>query len=146
LSGVFLLDVNVLIAAAWPTHQAHENVQQWLGRHARHGWATCPFTQCAFVRIVSNPVFSPNALTPAEGLTLLQANLSHPAHRFWEDDLSLAEAVEAFSGKIAGHRQVSDAYLLGLATHKNGKLATLDRSVLALLPDRSAERERIALI
>ncbi len=57
----FLLDVNVLIAMAWPTHRAHEKVQEWLARHAREGWATCPLTQTAFVRILSNPAFSPKA-------------------------------------------------------------------------------------
>jgi uncharacterized protein len=67
----FLLDVNVLIAMAWPTHRAHERVQEWLAHNAREGWATCPLTQTAFVRILSNPAFSPNALTPADALALL---------------------------------------------------------------------------
>jgi predicted nucleic acid-binding protein len=62
----FLLDVNVLIATAWPTHRAHASVQRWLSRRAREGWATCPLTQTAIVRILSNPAFSPNALTPGD--------------------------------------------------------------------------------
>lgn len=74
----FLLDVNVPIAMAWPTHQAHPKVQQWLARHAREGWATCPLTQTSFVHILSNPAFSPNALTPADALTLLQQTLRIP--------------------------------------------------------------------
>ena len=146
MSAGFLLDVNVLIAAAWPTHQAHPRVQQWLARYAREGWATCPFTQSAFVRIVSNPAFSPNALTPAQALVLLKANLSHPAHRFWEDDISFVQAVEPFAGKLVGHQQVADAYLLGLAIHRRGKLATLDRAVLALLQEKSPQRARVTVI
>ena len=105
----FLLDVNVLIAVAWPTHVAHQKVQQWMVRHAAEGWATCPFTETAFVRILSNPAFSPNAVTPADALTLLAANLSHPAHRFWEDNASFLQAVEPFSERFSGHQQVSDA-------------------------------------
>src|SRR5256884_3725400 len=27
------------IAMAWPTHRAHEKVQEWLARPAREGWA-----------------------------------------------------------------------------------------------------------
>jgi predicted nucleic acid-binding protein len=77
----FLLDVNILIAMAWPTHRAHEKAQDWLAPHAREGWATCPLTQTAFVRILSNPAFSPNALTPGDALALLRANLAHPAPR-----------------------------------------------------------------
>jgi toxin-antitoxin system PIN domain toxin len=142
----FLLDVNVLIAMAWPTHRAHEKVQEWLGRHAREGWATCPLTQTAFVRILSNPAFSPNALTPADALALLQANLGHPAHRFWPDDLSLVQALEPFAPRLAGHQQVTDAYLLRLAMHKKGKFATMDRAVRALLPDKSPEDDFLIVI
>jgi toxin-antitoxin system PIN domain toxin len=142
----FLLDVNVLIAMAWPTHQAHEKVQEWLARHAREGWATCPLTQTSFVRILSNPAFSPNALTPGDALTLLQSNLAHPAHRFWADDVSLEEALEPLTQRLAGHPQVTDAYLLGLTIEKKGKFVTLDRGVRTLLPDRSPERDSVVLI
>jgi len=142
----FLLDVNVLIAMSWPTHNAHEKVQEWLARHAREGWATCPLTQTGFVRILSNPAFSPNALTPAPALALLQANLGHPAHRFWADELSFIQALEPFHPRLTGHQQVTDAYLLGLAMHKKGKLATMDRAVFTLLPEKSADRGFIELI
>lgn len=139
MKASFLLDVNVLIAMAWPTHRAHEKVQEWLARHAREGWATCPVTQTAFVRILSNPAFSPNALSPSDALALLQANLGHPAHRFWPDAVSLANALEPLARRLAGHQQVTDAYLLGLAMHKQGKLVTMDRAVRALLPDKGPE-------
>jgi toxin-antitoxin system PIN domain toxin len=146
MSNGFLLDVNVLIAAIWPTHESHSTVQQWLGRHVRDGWATCPLTQAAFVRIVSNPAFSPNALTPRDALALLEANLRHAAHHFWEDEISFLAAVEPFAEKLVGHQQVSDAYLLGLAIHKKGRLATLDKGVLALLPAGSPFRDSVLLI
>jgi uncharacterized protein len=142
----FLLDVNVLIAMAWPTHRAHEKVQQWLARHAREGWATCPLTQTAFVRILSNPAFSPNALTPGDALALLQANLGHPAHRFWADDVSFVQALEPFGPRLTGHQQVTDAYLLGLAMHKKGRLATMDRAVRTLLPDKSPEGDFLIVL
>ena len=130
-----LLDVNVLTALIWPAHESHTAVQNWFARNARQGWATCPLTAAGFVRIVSNPAFSRDAVTPEEGISVLAANLQHRSHRFWSDEIGLAEAIEPFRRKIFGHRQITDAYLLGLAIHKRGKLATLDRSVLALLPD-----------
>ena len=61
--SVFLLDANVLIALGWPEHEFHEAVLSWFSRNCRNGWATCPFTQAAFVRILSNPAFSPRALS-----------------------------------------------------------------------------------
>lgn len=146
MSGGYLFDVNVLIAAAWPAHQAHQRVQQWLARHARDGWATCPFTETAFVRILSNPAFSPSALTPADALALLRANLAHPSHRFWEDDLPFEQAVAPFTGRFVGHRQVTDAYLLGIALHRKGTFVTLDRAILSLLSERSTEWERVVVI
>jgi toxin-antitoxin system PIN domain toxin len=142
----FLLDANVLIAMAWPTHRAHDRVQEWLARHAHDGWATCPLTQTAFVRILSNPAFSPNALTVADALALLQANLGHPAHRFWPDDATFIQALEPFAQRLTGHQQVTDAYLLGLAIRKKGKLATMDRAVRALAPDKSREGDFLIVI
>jgi len=143
---VFLLDVNVLVAMAWPTHIAHQPVERWLARHAQAGWATCPFTQAAFVRILSNPAFSSDALTVRDAAAVLSANLSHPAHRFWANDIGFNEAIPPFHDQLVGHQQVSDAYLLGLTLRKNGKLATLDRGILDLLPPESPYRGSVELI
>lgn len=142
----YLLDVNALVALAWPAHEWHAPVQRWFARNSRHGWATCPFTQAALVRILSNPSFSPDAVTPQEAVNVLCHNLTHPHHRFWRDELSFPEAVESFRDRIVGHQQITDAYLLGLATRKGGKLATLDRAVLSLLPKDTSETAHVELI
>ena len=34
---------------------------------------------------------------------------------------------------VAGHRQVTDAYLVGLAKDNRGKVATFDRGLLSLV-------------
>ena len=145
MSGAFLLDVNVLIAMSWPAHVAHEKVQKWFSKHGRAGWATCPFTEVAFVRILSNPAFSPNALTTADAFQLLGSNLKHPAHEFWPDNIGLLEATSSFLSKIRGHHRVADAYLLGLALHRMGKLATLDAGMPALQAG-SGERDLVTVI
>jgi uncharacterized protein len=142
----FLLDANVLIAMAWPAHSAHAKVEKWLSRHANDAWATCPLTQTAFVRIISNPAFSPDALTPGDAVTLLQAYLNHPAHKFWSDEIGFIDALEPLKLRLAGHQQVTDAYLLGLAIHKRGKLATTDRAFSALLPEKHREGDFIEFI
>jgi len=126
-----LLDVNVLVAMAWPRHTAHGAVQRWLARHAGEGWATCPLTEAGFTRVVSNPAFSRDALTPKQAVAILEANLEHPAHHFWPDNLSLGEAL-AKVGELAGHNQITDAYLLALAISRKGTLVTLDKSIAQL--------------
>jgi len=103
-------------------------------------------TQAAFVRIVSNPAFSPNALTPANALALLGSNLEHPGHEFWRDEIQLTEAVELAQAKPVGHQQITDAYLLGLAVHRKGKLVTLDRDIFALLAQKSEKRDLVVVL
>ena len=142
----FLLDANVLIALAWPAHEAHSRVQQWFARNSKQGWATCPLTQSAFVRILSNPAFSPHAVTPQEALNVLSANLQHAGHQFWRDEITLLDALKRFEGRVVGHLQVTDAYLLSLVLHKNGRLATLDKAVGALLAEESPEKARVETI
>jgi toxin-antitoxin system PIN domain toxin len=142
----FLLDVNVLIALMWPAHDGHMQAQAWFGRKSHEGWATCPFTQAAFLRIITNPAFSRDAVTPQEAAKLLGANLNHPSHRFWSDEISFVQAIHPFARRLTGHQQVTDAYLLGLAIHKQGKLATMDRAVLALLPEKSSPGDFLEVI
>jgi len=59
--------------------------------------------------------------------------VQHANHEFWKDDVGLVDAVSSFRSKIAGHRQVTDAYLLGLAIRRKGRLATLDQAVQSIL-------------
>jgi hypothetical protein len=54
--------------------------------------------------------------------------------------------VKPFAERIVGHLQITDAYLLGLVLHKNGWLATLDKTLGTLLPQGSADKARIEVI
>ena len=103
-------------------------------------------TQAGFVRVVSNPVFSRRAVSPRDALEVLSGSLQHPAHHFWTEDLGVTEALTHFGRRLFGHQQITDAYLLGLAIHKKGRLATLDASLSELLPEQSAARARIVLL
>ncbi len=133
-----LLDVNVLIALLWPAHEHHEAAHRWFAGRGREGWATCPLTEMAFVRIVSNPAFSTDALAPTEALSLLARNLTHPAHSFWPDDVGLIEAIGSSAPRLQGHRQLTDAYLLGLASRRRGELASFDAGLRGLAGDDRA--------
>jgi len=141
--STFLLDINVLVAMMWPPHEAHERVQKWFRKHGQKGWATCPLTQAGFVRIAANPAFSPDAVTPQEAAALLHSNLKHPSHEFWADEIGFVDAVAPFQKQLFGHRQVTDAYLLGLVMHKKGKLVTLDEGVAGLLSSRALQQQYV---
>ncbi len=45
-----------------------------------------------------------------------------------------------------GHQQVTDAYLLALAIHHKGRLATLDRKLTALFSEKTATRDVVTVI
>ncbi len=126
-----LLDANVLIALAWPSHLHHLVAHAWFSKNAAKGWATCPITQCAFIRISSNPKIIPDAVTPSEAMELLRQIVTQKHHGFWPDDVSALD--EHMAGKLLiGHRQVTDAYLLALAVRHGGRLVTLDKGLLSL--------------
>jgi predicted nucleic acid-binding protein len=58
---------------------------------------------------------------------VLSHNVEVPEHQFWRDSNNLREALERMPAALTGHRQITDAYLVALAIHHKGKLATLDR-------------------
>ena len=127
----YLLDTNILLALAWPNHVHHPEVRTWFREKGADRFRTCPLTQTGFVRISSNPRFTAEAVQPVDALALLRKVCAMPGHEFWPDDLSLAEAPAAMS-HLAGHRQVTDAYLLALVVSRDGILATLDRGLAAV--------------
>jgi uncharacterized protein len=130
-----LLDVNILTALLWPAHEHHEVGHRWFGGRVNAPWATCSLTQLGFVRIVSNPAFSRDALSPVEALALLSENLAHPAHEFWSDNPRVPAAVKDMETRLQGYKQLTDAYLLALAHRRKGVLATFDRGMRALAGD-----------
>ena len=129
---IYLLDINVLMALLWTNHEQHEAASQWFQRHNKSGWASCPLTQAGFVRISSNPRVFSHEPSPAKAVEILEANLKHPKHHFFKDELNFSAAIKSFGENFSGHQQTTDAYLLGLAIHKNAILATFDRSIAAL--------------
>ena len=132
MSGGSLLDVNILVASVDVEHVAYKTVHAWLRDLAGRHWATCPLTQAAFVRIISNRQFHENSVRLSEAFQLLTEITQRPGHRFWPMDISFFEAVRAFRERLVGHRQVTDAYLLGLAIRNKGRLVTLERGIETL--------------
>jgi predicted nucleic acid-binding protein len=79
-----LLDVNALMALAWPNHQFHTAVLKRLERQPVPRWATCVLTQLGFVRLSSNPTIVEVRKTPAEAIDLLADLIRDQQHVFLE--------------------------------------------------------------
>ena len=137
-----LLDLNLLTALVWPTHEHPAVAHDWFERRV-DGWATCPLTQLGFVRLASNPAFSRDALSVRDALTLLLKNLEHPDHVFWSADRDAA-SLTPMAPSLRGHQQVTDAYLLALAHHHDGLVATFDRGLGGLAAQLGAAIDVIA--
>lgn len=131
---VSLLDVNLLVALAWPNHVHHRAALAWFRRNQAGGWATCPLTESGFVRVSSNRTILPEARSPREAILLLRRIVALAHHELWHDDVSFASSALLNQTPLVGHRQVTDAHLLLLAQQRGGRLATLDGKIRGLVP------------
>jgi toxin-antitoxin system PIN domain toxin len=125
--SVHLLDGNVLYALIDEAHVHHAPARQWFSSLSG-GFATCPITQGTLVRLVMRL----GGHGVEQALALLGVVTAHAKHHFWPDMLPYDKV--RWHG-VMGHRQVTDAYLAGLARHHGGKLVSFDKGLVALHPD-----------
>lgn len=125
---VALLDVNVLIALLDAGHVHHALATHWLANHLEDGWASCPLTQNGCIRILSQSAY-PNRAPAADVATRLAEATRHPAHHFWPDAVSLLSPGLLDWGRLLTGRHITDAYLLALAVHNEGRFITLDQGI-----------------
>lgn len=142
----YLLDANVLIALGWPAHEHHKTTLRWFTQNASAGWSTTPFTQAAFVRIISQPAFSGRAIGIDEIADVLLRNVSHAAHRFLAMDFGIEQVLGCCTGGVVGPRQVADAYLLTCAIRNRAQLVTYDAGIPWLLATAEERARHIVLI
>ena len=134
---IALLDVNVLVALAWPNHIFHESARKWFRAQRETGWATCPTTENGFIRVSSNSRVIPEAKSPREAALFLRDLIKLDRHVFWPEEASVIDDRWISIDAIHTHRQVTNAHLLSLALRRQGRLATFDRGILQLLPDEN---------
>lgn len=140
-----LLDVNVLIALAWPNHVHHAAARQWFAREHRRGWSTCPLTESGFVRVSSNHRMIPDARTPGEAALVLHLLRAQPGHTFLQDVVSLGADYALVAGSIAGSAHVTDLHLALLARASGHSLVTFDRGAAQVAGIVGAECELLSL-
>ena len=124
-----LPDINILIALVDENHVRHGDAEAWFAGVGQTGWATCPFTENGFARIVSNSAYAALPYTVSQAVTALDKTIQrHRAkHEFWPDEVSLLDADLFNRAAIQGPKQIADVYLLGLCQQRGGTFVTLDQ-------------------
>ena len=123
---IHLLDANVLIALIDPDHVHNAYARAWFEQTVDDGWATCPITQHAFIRIAGKPSYRMPG-TASDMADILKKVCQRPGHVFWPETISLLSSPLVDTARLTSHGQITDTYLLALAVHNGGRLATFDR-------------------
>lgn len=124
MTTTYLLDASVLIPLTAAEHVHHERATRWAG--SVETFATCPVVEGAVVRFAVR--LGARATEVQHALNLMR---SRPGFTFWPDSISYSDLDLA---PVRGHRQVTDAYLAGLAAAYGGTLATLDKGLAEQWP------------
>ena len=124
-----LLDVNVWVALLDDAH-IHNAHALKLFRQPKLRISTCALTENGVLRVLNLPGYAKRA---PPGFDLVRQKLALACndfdHEFWPCSLSMRDETIVDWSRMMGHNQITDAYLLALAVHHSGALATFDHGV-----------------
>jgi toxin-antitoxin system PIN domain toxin len=126
---IALVDVSILVALFDPDHANHQVAHDWFEDQRAAGWATCPLTENGLIRVTASPSYFDPPHRPSDVIQQLRAFRHSPGHHFWPDALTMTDERVFAASIVRGPKQVTDIYLLGLATKMGGLFATLDTSI-----------------
>jgi uncharacterized protein len=125
--AVYLVDVNLLIARLFEDHEHHLPAVEWFDLPDLQ-WALCSWTEAGFLRYATRP----GRLSMSEATGVLDDMARHAGFSYHPVAHSWGTLTKPFFQRLHGHRQITDAYLLGTAIHDGIMLATFDRGILHL--------------
>lgn len=99
----------------------------------------CVVTENGFVRVISQPCHPTGSGRRPAG-----TGVHNGPHEFWPCDVSPLDTRIVDHSRLHGPRQVTDAYLLALATAHGGHFVTFDRS-RSLSSVRGAGNDRLTV-
>lgn len=123
-----LYDVNVLIAMFDDEHLHHGPTMRWHADNGANGWATCPITQNALIRVMSQPTYTRPLTTRQVAQRLYESTLA-PHHEFLPCSVSLANPTVVAFDALTSHKTTTDIYLLALAVAHGARFVTFDRGL-----------------
>ncbi len=125
---ISLLDVNFLIALGDSNHVHADAALQFFANEAcRSGWATCPLTENAFLRIFGHPNYPSGSKSTSDARRVLLSIRANPGHQFWPDEISLLD--EKMFPTLPASKDLTDVYLLALAVKHQAQLVTFDQRI-----------------
>jgi uncharacterized protein len=140
-----LLDVNVWVALFDDAHQFSERANRFIAQRGVR-IATCPMVENGVIRVMALPSYGRTGGVP---MHLVRQKLREACdvldHAFWPDDVSLRDDACIDFSRVQGHNQITDVYLLALAVHHGGRLATFDQAV-AVSAVRGASASHLLLL
>lgn len=126
----YLLDVNVLVALTERGHIHNKLVKDWFYASPDLPWYICAFTEAGFLRTAT--AARPGQVTMIEATVILQQLAKHPGYRYLPITADWQTLCSPFFSRLYGTKQVTDAYLLGLAVREDLVLVTMDKAILHL--------------
>jgi len=129
----YLLDVNVLYALSAQDHIHHALVKAWFYTSPGIPWAICAFTEAGFLRNATAK--RPGQVSMSEAFAILRSLAQHPGYRYLPITADWHTLCAPFFKRLYGTKQITDAYLLGLAVRDGLTLVTMDRGLVHLAGD-----------
>jgi toxin-antitoxin system PIN domain toxin len=140
-----LLDVNVWVALFDDAHQFSARANAFIESRGVE-IATCPLVENGVIRVMSLPSYGRKGGLPIQRVRdRLREACAALDHEFWPDEISLRDEEHVDFGRVQGHNQITDLYLLALAVHRGGCLASFDQAI-ALASVRRATAQSLLLI
>lgn len=127
---MYLPDINVWLALAFPSHKHHNPAQAWFaGSPAARSCHFCRLTQMGFLRLANNPsVFPQAALTQDQAWRLYDLAMSSPRVEFAVEPPTLETILRQFTQfPQFSPNNWNDAFLAAFAVAGNYELVTFDK-------------------
>ena len=128
----YLLDVNVFLALLSENHIHHRLVTIWFNTPDLW-WCICPFTEAGFLRNATAP--RSGQITMSEATAVLMRMTQTSGYHYLPIGADWRTLCSPFFKRLYGTRQVTDAYLLGLAVQNDLVLVTMDKAITHLAGD-----------
>ena len=133
----YLLDVNVLVALTTRSHVHHALVKEWFYAFPGFQWAICAFTEAGFLRNAT--AVRSGQITVSEATAILKQLARHPGYRYLPITVDWQTLCGPLFPRLYGTKQITDAYLLGLAVREGLSLVTMDKAILHLAGDEHSK-------